>query len=129
MIAVGEKSMPKPLFAALLVLASVAPMLAKDPMHDPRLRTVKTIFIAGNNKQALDARKMLSSSKKACFTLAPKADPDAVLDVKEAQESGITHTRGASAELTLKSGEMIWSDYRMAGGDRLMWQLIHDACR
>ena len=120
--------MPKPLFAALLVLASVAPMLAKDPMHDPRLRTVKTIFISGNNKQALEARKKMLNSK-ACFTLAPKADADAVLDVKEAQESGITHTRGASAELTLKSGEMIWSDYRMAGGDRLMWQLIHDACR
>jgi hypothetical protein len=117
------------LFATLVVLASVAPMLAKDPVHDARLRTVKTIFISGNNKQALEARKKMLSGK-ACFTLASKAtDADAVLEVKEAEEDAILHTRGASAELTLRSGEIIWSDYRMGGGNRLMWQLIHDACR
>jgi hypothetical protein len=104
-------------------------MLAKDAAHDPRLRTVKSVFISGNNKQAMEARKKMLSGK-ACFTVASKAtDADAVLEVKEAQEDGILNTRGASGELTLKSGEIVWSDYRMAGGDRLMWQLIHDACR
>jgi hypothetical protein len=118
----------KALLTALLVLMAAGAMVAKDTARDSRLRTVKSIFISGNNQQALEARKKMLSSK-ACFTLASKApEADAVLEVKEAQEDSILHTRGASAELTLKSGEMIWSDYRMAGGDRLMWQLIHDAC-
>ena len=119
----------KPLFTAFLVLLALGALLAKNQVHDSRLRTVSSIFISGKNEQALEARKKMSSSKK-CFTLASKvAEADAVLDVKEAQEDGILHSRGASAELTLKSGEMIWSDYRMAGGGRVMWQLIHDACR
>lgn len=121
--------MPRPVWVAFLVLASCTLTLAEDGKVDPRLRQVKSIFISGNNKQAIEARKKVTTGK-ACFTLAAKAaDADAVLEVKEAQEDAILHTRGASAELTLKSGEMIWSDYRMAGGERLMWQLIHDACR
>jgi hypothetical protein len=102
-----------------LVLVLVLPYgfaLAKDT-PDPRLREVKTIFVAGNNEAAEKIRSDLRSDSakgKACFTLVTKvADADAVLEINDdsVKEPGLTtgrHDR-VTGTLTTNSGDLIWS--------------------
>jgi hypothetical protein len=101
---------------ALVVIWPASLALAKDAA-DPRIREVKTIFVAGNNEAAEKIRADLrndAEKAKVCFRLVTKAaDADAVLEVSDdsVKEPGLTtgrHDR-VTGTLTTKSGDLIWS--------------------
>lgn len=102
----------------MLVLLLTASVFAGDKKSttDPRIREVKTIFVAGNNQAAEEARKVLAAGK-TCFALATKqADADATLDLSDqsGMDPGGFGTLGqrhsvVSGTLTLKSGDLLWS--------------------
>lgn len=112
---------------------------------DPRLRTVTSVFVAGNNQAAEKARATLRGGR-TCLTLAEKAaDADAILEVTvdmQTQGGRVGAVGGrswiASGTLTLRSGELIWSRserfmdaaFRSGGkisGELLVKQLARDA--
>src|SRR5258706_1980586 len=103
-------------YVALLLILLCNYAAAKDT-PDPRVRAVKSIFVAGNNEAAEKIRSDIrndSEKGRACFTLVTKAaDADAVLDVNDdsVKEPGLTtgrHDR-VTGTLTTKSGDLIWS--------------------
>jgi hypothetical protein len=133
---------------AVVLLVSVAFAFARSKTEsDPRLKDVRSIFIAGNNQAAEKAREEMrkdGDKGKACFTLVsnPK-DADAVFEMgtDTARDSELLHTRDwiVSATLTLKSGDLIWSHSErfsdapfMSGGKTagklLYLDLRHEAC-
>jgi len=71
--------------------------------------------VAGNSPAAEKIRSVLREGKKTCFTLATKAaDADAVLDVSDNSQmepDSLLSIRESlvSGNLTLKSGDLIWS--------------------
>jgi hypothetical protein len=106
--------------AILIATVTLASGLAFARNHepaDPRIASVKRIFVAGNNQAAESVRSELLKGN-ACFNLVGKAaDADAVLEV-----TGDSQTQGdagfgamggrnwiASATLTLASGDLVWS--------------------
>lgn len=102
------------LLLSLLLLA--CPLRAGDrPKPDPRLASVTSIFVSGNNEAALHARALLSKNK--CLTLAVKAEEaDATLEVAAVRPPPDRSILGpgsvveVSSTLTLKSGELLWSN-------------------
>jgi hypothetical protein len=102
-----------------LLLPLVCAAFARSrPPSDPRLKDVHSIFIAGNNQAAQSARQEMrkdADKGKGCFALASNPnDADAVLamDSDSARNSGLLDTRDfiVSGTLTLKSGDLIWSN-------------------
>jgi hypothetical protein len=96
--------------------------LAKEKPH-PRLQQVTSIYVKGNNEAADKAREILRKAK-TCFSLATnEVEGDAVLDVGQGGEqmpndlslAGGREDR-VSFSLTLKSGDLLWSDSYKASG-------------
>jgi hypothetical protein len=83
---------------------------------DERLRGITSVFVSGNNQAAEGARAEIGKGK-TCFALATKtAEADAVVDISAESQSqgGEFGSLGgrewiASATVTLKSGDLIWS--------------------
>jgi hypothetical protein len=102
-------------YVVAICLVSAVAMVAKD-RSDDRIKTVTSVFIAGNNEAAQGARQALAN-KKTCLVLAGNAgDADAVLEIStDAQTMGgrIGGLGGrawsASGALTLRSGDLVWS--------------------
>lgn len=132
----------RPLVLVFFLLPALSPCKEKP---DPRLNDVASVFVAGNNQAAEKARVAIRNGK-SCFTLAGKAaDADAVLEIKADTETqgGTFGSLGArtwiaSATLTLKSGDLVWSKSErfndapfMSGGkttgDLLVHRLARDA--
>jgi len=128
--------------AVVLVLVAFAFARSK-PQSDPRLKDVHSIFVAGNNQAAEQVRDEIQKGK-SCFSLAsnPK-DADAVFEMgsDSARNGALMDTRDwiVSATLTLKSGDLIWSNSErfsdapfMSGGKtagKLLYkELKRDAC-
>ena len=138
--------MRKVLVVLVVLLVSMAFGRGK-PQSDPRLKEVRSIFVAGNNQAAEKAREEMRNDAdrgKSCFSLAtnPK-DADAVLELgtDTARDSELLGTRAwiVSGTLTLKSGDLIWSHSErfsdapfMSGGKtagKLVYlDLRHEAC-
>jgi hypothetical protein len=131
---------------AVLLLSCIA-FARSRPQSDPRLKDVHSIFVAGNNQAAQNAREEIrkdADKGKSCFSLAsnPK-DADAVFEMGSdtARNGAVLDTRDwiVSATLTLKSGDLIWSNSErfsdapfMSGGKTaakiLYKELKRDAC-
>lgn len=111
------------LLVFLLGLPIVAPCKDKP---DPRLATVTTVFVKGNNQGAKKARATLGSGKTR-LSLATKAEgADAVLEVAaESQSMGGGfggfggRTWVVSGTLTLESGDLVWSHSQRFSDDPL----------
>ena len=111
--------------AILTVLILALAVLAKDH-PDERLRSVRTLFVAGNNQAAEKARQILRDGK-TCFALSTKGDAaDATLEIAaESQTMGGgfgslgARTWIASGNLTLRSGDLIWSHSQRFSDDPL----------
>ena len=132
---------------AVMLLLSCLVFARIRPQSDPRLKNVHSVFIAGNNQAAQNAREEMrkdADKGKSCFSLVsnPK-DADAVFEMgsDSARNSGLMDTRDwiVSATLTLKSGDLIWSNSErfsdapfMSGGKTagklLYLDLRHEAC-
>jgi len=103
------------LHAVTLLILTAAAASCKDK-PDPRLATVNTVFVAGNNQASEKARETLRSGK-TCLSLAMKADDaDATLGISAESQSMGGQFGGfggrawvVSGTLTLKSGDLIWS--------------------
>ena len=102
----------------LVLIASTGSFGAKKKAGvDPRLKNVHSIFIAGNNPTAIDARANVTDERsirrlKACFSLAGKPDlADATLEIGESVSRSNVYADStyASASLTLKTGELVWT--------------------
>lgn len=99
----------------LIVMMAAAVASCKDK-PDPRLATVNTVFVVGNNQAAEKARETLRGGK-TCLSLATKADEaDATLEIAAESQSMGGQIGGfggrawvVSGTLTLKSGDLIWS--------------------
>jgi len=91
--------------------------LADAAPPDPRLHTVKKIFVAGNNEAAEKIRSEVrkdTDKGKVCFALVTRSgDADATLDVADdsVKEPGLVSGRHdrVTASVTLNSGDLIWS--------------------
>ena len=83
---------------------------------DERIKSVTSIFVSGNNQAAEGARRFIGENK-TCFTLATKqSDADAILAINADTQTqgGVLGGFGArawiaSATLTLRSGDLVWS--------------------
>lgn len=83
---------------------------------DPRLATLTSVFVSGNNQGAERVREALGSGK-TCLSLAAKAaDADGTLEIAvESQTTGGQmgsfgqRSSIVSAIVTLKSGDLVWS--------------------
>jgi hypothetical protein len=84
---------------------------------DPRLKNLHSIFIAGNNPTAINTRNNATDGRsirrlKVCFGVAEKPDlADATLEIGETVSRPTVYADStyASASLTLKTGELVWS--------------------
>lgn len=129
----------------VLILLLIAALSFCADRADPRLKSVGSVFVKGNNQAAERARESLRQGK-TCFTLAGKAeDADAIMEIATETQSqgGVFGSMGArawiaSATLTLKSGDLVWSRSErfsdapfMSGGktagDLLLNRLAKDA--
>lgn len=135
----------KQITIVVLMLFAVAAVGKDSP--DSRVKQVTSVFVAGNNQAAEQAREEIRKNK-SCLVLATKADDaDAVLAIDTDTKS--TGSRGfgefgqrdwiASGTLTLKSGDLVWSrserftdaPFRSGGkvaGKLLVNRLAKDAC-
>jgi hypothetical protein len=105
----------KPAVSASLAVASIVAVATAADKPDERLLKVTTMFVSGNNPAAEKIRSLLREGKKTCFVLTTKAtDSDAVLEVvdnSQMQPGSMVGERQSlvSGNLTLKSGDLIWS--------------------
>jgi len=130
------------LFLALFFVAGQA-AARKRKMVDPRLASVQTVFVAGNNPAAANARKLIP--KWTCFRLVPYPQKaDAVFEFSQ-QMSADHSAPGAHgkralviATMTTKDGSLIWSKpasnhaaFMNTGGGsaarKVIFALQHDA--
>src|ERR1035438_5287864 len=142
----NRKSVAKRIALCAFLALMFALVVAGKDKPDPRLTTVATLFVVGNNPAAEKAREVLREGK-TCLSLATKAgDADATLAVSaEGQSMGgsIGGFGGrawiVSGTLTLKSGDLIWSrstrnsdaplmNGGKTGGNLLIKYLVTDAC-
>jgi len=110
-----------PRAGATLLLALIGVVCAagakKKPDSDARLKNIHSIFIAGNNPTAINARADVTDERfvrrlKICFSVAEKPDQaDATLEISEvpAPSKVYADSMNASGSLTLRTGELIWS--------------------
>lgn len=107
------------LTAVLALALCTVPLVAgkKERKKVPELAKVNTLFVAGNSQAADKAREMVRESK-TCFALALKrGEADAVLELNDSSTAstglmgglGQKHST-VSGTVTLKTGELIWSD-------------------
>ncbi|HXM45013.1 MAG TPA: hypothetical protein VN924_27490 [Bryobacteraceae bacterium] len=101
---------------SLIAVAAISNVATCKDRPDPRMATVSAVFVAGNNQAAEKARETLRSAK-TCLSLAMNADgADATLEIAAESQSmggGFGGFGGrtwiVSGNLTLKSGDLIWS--------------------
>lgn len=126
----------------VLLLVTGVGAAAKDKANDPRLKEVDKIFIAGNSRSANDVRKTLSDLhsktrwKNICISgVANKESSDAVLEIVESVPLGgsggevamrLTQT---SATLTLKNGDVVWSNDSQYSSVFILKRLNEAVCR
>lgn len=122
------------LLLAVVMLSAAG--FSKPRELDPRLKDVRSVFVRGNSEVAEHARNALSNG--SCLKLAGNAEgADAVLDIaadtsSEGRVMGGFGARNwiASATLTLKAGDLIWSkstrqqDAPFVGGGKSSGKLL-----
>jgi hypothetical protein len=104
------------LMLSLIAAAAIPNAATCKDRPDPRLGTVGAVFVAGNNQAAEKARETLRGGK-TYLSLAMNADSaDATLEIAAESQSmggGFGSFGGrtwiASGNLTLKSGDLVWS--------------------
>lgn len=106
----------KAFIAAIFMIGiCLAQAQTKDDRTE-KLRSIRLVFVDGNNQAASHIRKELKKEKqKGCLTEASKAeDADAVLEIDSHSEveSGPFAERHwiVSGKLHSKSGEVLWSE-------------------
>lgn len=131
-------------FVPLLLLTFSGGLWPKDRPVDKRLATVALVFVSGNNQAAERARDTLRDSKTCLGLASNAADADAVLEISSESQSlggggfGEFGARStiASATLTLKSGDLVWSRSQRwsdapfkSGGKTAGYLLIRDLAK
>jgi hypothetical protein len=129
------------LFLALFAVAGQA-AARKRTTVDARLARVQTVFVAGNNPAAANARKLIP--KWTCFRLVPypqKADAVFEFSQQMSADHSASDAHGKRAlviaTMTTKDGSLIWSKpvsshagfINTGGGSagrKIMFELQHD---
>lgn len=125
------------LFTVSCFAAESRKLTAKDKKEDPRLKQVEKVFVAGNSPSANDLRKAFSTNKwkNVCISSVTNTDDaDAVLEIVESvplgeRADGTARLPQSAAKLTLKSGDMIWSDDSMFSSVFILKRLNEAVCR
>jgi hypothetical protein len=102
-----------------------------------KLRTVKTVFVDGNNESADKFREKLEVW--TCLKLANnKSQADAIINVEERERPSDLHKVAASVVATMPNGDQVWSRTKTGEGfvhsgagmaaENLLHDLAKDAC-
>lgn len=125
----------------ILILVLLAAALPGKDKEDPRLQGVEMIFVLGNSRSANDVRRTLADLrgkthwKEICISgVTNKNDADAVLEISEAVPLGGTaqteiRLPSSSATLTLKSGDLVWSNDSQFSSVFILKRLNDAVCR
>jgi hypothetical protein len=106
----------KPLIAAIFMIGMCLAQAQTEYDRTEKLRSIRLVFVDGNNQAASHIRKELKKEKqRGCLREALKAeDADAVLEIDSHSEveSGPFAERHwiVSGKLHSKNGEVLWSD-------------------
>lgn len=104
-----------------IIFIIVLALDAKEKI-DPRLKSAEKIFVSGNSRSANEVRRTLADLrnktrwKNLCIlSVSNKDEADAVLEIAETEvlgerSVGTTRLPTSAATLTLRSGDLIWSD-------------------
>lgn len=104
---VVDRSLPLVCLAILSLLPALGRAFAPNP--NERLKAVTMIFVNGSDGFSETAREKIDSGR-TCFTLSPvPSSADAVLEIVVDPTDTGTNTAAATATITLKSGEQVWS--------------------
>ncbi|HEU0048895.1 MAG: hypothetical protein DMG81_10370 [Acidobacteria bacterium] len=106
----------KPLIAAIFIIGICLAQAETEDDRTEKLRSIRLVFVDGNNQAASHIRKELKKEKqRSCLREALKAeDADAVLEIDSHSEveSGPFAERHwiVSGKLHSKNGEVLWND-------------------
>jgi hypothetical protein len=126
--------------AALFVLLLASGANAKEKV-DPRQKLVEKVFVVGNSSSANDVRKALTDLrgnthwKAICISgVTNKEDADTLLEIVESVplgewKDGTVRLPQSAATLTLKSGDVIWSNDSQYSSVFILKRLNEAVCR
>ena len=139
MFATSFRDVSKSLHVGFLLLVAFT-LSAKDK-EDPRLRQVSKIFVTGNSRSANELRKALADLRKnthwknICISgVSNKDEADSTLDLAETVPlggggDGSVRLPSSSATITLKSGDLIWSNDSQYSSLFILKRLNDAVCR